>query len=115
MYDPITESMNEAAAQQQIEHDMKAAGLHPVFEQLLKPWTPPADDGQQQAQAEPKPWISPIEHLRIGGYRYEARLMQELADALQWALDQIEDDLDFDHQAAMEQARRTLAKATQGE
>ena len=38
-------------------------------------------------------------------------LIAELAEALEWALNQIEDDLDPDHQAAMKAARRTLAEA----
>lgn len=36
----------------------------------------------------------------------------DLADALRWALDQIEDDLDPDHQAALAAARAALAAAT---
>ena len=35
----------------------------------------------------------------------------DLLDALDWALRQIEDDLDPDHQAAFETARSTLRKA----
>jgi hypothetical protein len=35
----------------------------------------------------------------------------DLLDALDWALRQIEDDLDPDHQAAFDAARSTLAKA----
>jgi hypothetical protein len=38
-------------------------------------------------------------------------LITELAEALEWALNQIEDDLDPDHQAAMKAARWTLAQA----
>jgi hypothetical protein len=38
----------------------------------------------------------------------------ELLDALRWALDQIDDDLDLDHQAAMNAARAAIAKATGG-
>lgn len=38
------------------------------------------------------------------------RLIVELADALEWALDQVEDDLDLDHRGAMEVARATIAK-----
>jgi len=38
------------------------------------------------------------------------RLILELADALEWALDQVEDDLDLDHRAALEAARKTLSK-----
>ena len=34
-----------------------------------------------------------------------------LADALAWALDQIEDDLSPDHQKALEYARAVLARA----
>lgn len=37
-------------------------------------------------------------------------LIFELADALEWALNQVEDDLDLDHRAALEAARKTLAK-----
>lgn len=36
----------------------------------------------------------------------------ELLDALRWALDQIDDDLDLDHRAAMNAARAAIAKAT---
>ena len=35
-----------------------------------------------------------------------------LLDALRWALDQLDDDLDPDHQAALAAARATLAAAT---
>ena len=38
------------------------------------------------------------------------RLIFELADALEWALDQVEDDLDLEHRAAVEAARKTLNK-----
>ena len=38
------------------------------------------------------------------------RLIFELADALEWTLDQVEDDLDLEHQAALEAARKTLSK-----
>lgn len=38
------------------------------------------------------------------------RLIFELADALEWALDQVEDDLDLDRRAAVEAARKTLNK-----
>lgn len=38
----------------------------------------------------------------------------ELLVALRWALDQIEDDLDFDHQAALEAAHIALRNATCG-
>lgn len=38
------------------------------------------------------------------------RLIFELADALEWALEQVEDDLDLEHQAALEAARKTLSK-----
>lgn len=34
-----------------------------------------------------------------------------LADALAWALDQIDDDLDLDHRAALDHARDVLARA----
>ena len=37
--------------------------------------------------------------------------MQALIDALEWALAQIEDDLDPDHQAALAAARAALAQA----
>lgn len=36
----------------------------------------------------------------------------DLLAALRWALDQIEDDLDPDHQAALTAARTAIAKAT---
>jgi hypothetical protein len=35
----------------------------------------------------------------------------ELAEALSWALDQIDDDLDLDHRAALDHARDVLARA----
>ena len=35
-----------------------------------------------------------------------------LADALRWALEQIEDSLDPDHQAALAEAQATLNRAT---
>ena len=35
-------------------------------------------------------------------------LIDELRAALAWALDQIEDDLDLDHQAAMAGARKLI-------
>jgi hypothetical protein len=35
-----------------------------------------------------------------------------LLEALQWALAQIEDDLDLDHQAALAKAQAAIAKAT---
>lgn len=38
------------------------------------------------------------------------RLIFELADALEWALNQVEDDLDLDHRAALEAAHKTLTK-----
>lgn len=41
----------------------------------------------------------------------DAYLESELAEALAWALDQIEDDLCPDHQAALEHARAVLARA----
>ncbi len=40
------------------------------------------------------------------------KVSQKLVEALKWALDQIEDDLDPDHQTALDQARATLAEAT---
>jgi len=36
----------------------------------------------------------------------------DLLDALAWALDQLDDDLDLDHQDALRAARATLARAT---
>jgi hypothetical protein len=41
----------------------------------------------------------------------DAYLESELAEALAWALDQIEDDLCPDHQEALEHARAVLARA----
>ena len=38
----------------------------------------------------------------------------ELADALAWALEQLDDDLDPDHQQAFAHARAVLAQATGG-
>jgi hypothetical protein len=40
-------------------------------------------------------------------------VVSELCEALRWALDQLEDDLDFDHRAAMKAARETLDRALQ--
>lgn len=42
--------------------------------------------------------------------RSSHNLIFELADALEWALNQVEDDLDLDHRAALEAAHKTLAK-----
>jgi hypothetical protein len=50
--------------------------VHPVFQELLMPFAPPEDDGQEQAQAEPEP-RDPIGHLLIGGYKREAELLSE--------------------------------------
>lgn len=36
----------------------------------------------------------------------------DVVEALRWALDQIEDDLDPDHQAALDAARAALERAT---
>lgn len=36
----------------------------------------------------------------------------DVTDSLRWALDQIQDDLDPDHQAALDAAHAALAKAT---
>jgi hypothetical protein len=41
----------------------------------------------------------------------DAYLESELADALAWALEQIEDDLSPDHQEALAHARAVLARA----
>jgi hypothetical protein len=38
----------------------------------------------------------------------------ELLEALKWAIGQVEDDLDPDHQAAMDAARAAIAKAEGG-
>ena len=38
-------------------------------------------------------------------------LEKELAEALEWALEQIEDDLDLEHREALEAAKAALAKA----
>ena len=49
--------------------------------------------------------------------RANARLIAkapELADALAWALEQLDDDLDPDHQQAFAHARAVLAQATGG-
>lgn len=43
--------------------------------------------------------------------RGQAGTRGELVDALEWALDQIDDDLDLDHRAALEHARDVLARA----
>lgn len=45
-------------------------------------------------------------------HKFTEAPLVELADALRWALQQIEDDLDPDHQAAMAAAWEALAKAT---
>ena len=49
-----------------------------------------------------------LDFLRLIAVR--DRLILELADALEWALEQVEDDLDLDHRAAVEAARKTLSK-----
>lgn len=49
------------------------------------------------------------------GYTPDAALIAAAPDllaALQWALDQIEDDLDPGHQSAMQAARAAIARAT---
>ncbi len=55
------------------------------------------------------------EHEMVGGNTLaNARLISfapDLLDALDWALRQIEDDLDPDHQAAFDAALSTLRKA----
>jgi hypothetical protein len=48
----------------------------------------------------------------IADRRRRIELIDEMAAALRWALDQIEDSLDPDHQAALAAAHQTLAKAT---
>jgi hypothetical protein len=42
------------------------------------------------------------------------RQRNQVVDALRWALDQIDDDLDLDHRAALESARATLNRVTGG-
>lgn len=42
------------------------------------------------------------------------RQRNQVVDALRWALDQIDDDLDLDHRAALESARATLNRLTGG-
>lgn len=98
--------------QQHSEDDMptRHAHLPETMAMILNSMCPaPTNDGQQQAQEAP--WIPPADHLQIGGYVYEAKLMRDLIAALTWALDQIDDDLDLDHQAALIAAQTTLAKA----
>lgn len=46
-------------------------------------------------------------------HKFTEAPLVELADALRWALQQIEDDLDPDHQAAMAAAWEALAKAAE--
>jgi hypothetical protein len=46
-----------------------------------------------------------------GANRAIVEAAPDMADALAWALDQIEDDLCPDHQAALEHARAVLARA----
>lgn len=108
MFDPI-DSANEAAAQRQIDYDMRHAGVHPIFAGILDSMCPPPDDGQQRAQAEPEqPWIPPIEHLEQGGYRYEARLMREALAALQCTVDLLARYPN--HDEAWRQGRAVIAK-----
>jgi len=47
----------------------------------------------------------------IEAARAHARLLPDLADALRWALSQVEDDMDPDHRAALTAARKVLALA----
>ena len=42
------------------------------------------------------------------------RQRNQVVAALRWALDQIDDDLDLDHRAALESARATLDRVTGG-
>lgn len=56
--------------------------------------TTPADDARRQAAAA----------ARANG--------PSLVDALRWALDQIEDDLDPEHQAALDAARELVARCS---
>lgn len=42
------------------------------------------------------------------------RQRNQVVDALRWALNQIDDDLDLDHRAALESARATLNRVTGG-
>ncbi len=54
-------------------------------------------------------------HTKRRDDRQTARLLAaapELLSALQWAIDQIEDSLDPDHQAALAAAQAAIAKAT---
>jgi hypothetical protein len=46
-----------------------------------------------------------------GANRALVEAAPELVEALAWALEQIEDDLDLDHRAALEHARAVLARA----
>lgn len=53
--------------------------------------------------------------LALGQRRANARLIAAapcLLEALQWAVTQIEDDLDPDHQAALEAAKQAIENAT---
>jgi len=42
-------------------------------------------------------------------------IVYDLIDALTWALSQIEDDLDLDHQEALQAARAALAAAQEAQ
>lgn len=53
-------------------------------------------------------WTMPLPIKRVVDPVVAQYLMQ-LRDALRWALTQIEDDLDPDHQAALEAARALIA------
>lgn len=66
-------------------------------------------DGHFIAHSELE-WATPLPIRRVVDPVVAQYLMQ-LRDALRWALGQIEDDLDPDHQAALEAARSLIADA----
>ena len=57
--------------------------LHPIFQRILAPLSPPDEgDGAQFAQTAEPPPPNPIVHLHMGGYHREADLMREAVDTL---------------------------------
>lgn len=58
--------------------------LHPIFQQILMPYAPPAGDGQQQATERPdERFLTAVENLHCGGYVREAQLLEEARLAIE--------------------------------